>query len=618
MKKKVFLVALVLTAPAWAITCPTGSTPITISSGNFSSQFASAAAADGACITITGAVTDDMVQVGTTGSAGHGVAEIILTASGGLIVSAGSQHTIYIGSTGADPCGSGTYTNPAAGATMHGFYNQAGSLNLAGSSLVNYTTITSANGASPWYAIIPDASAASGSITIKNASLSNLGAAPSTYCGGGGIAYFAGITAWNGSGNTTTIIDVENTKVAGFYSFIYGANSDNPSETFNWTAKRNLLTGRTGPVSIGTYIYSIQNADFEYNTEYSPAANGSFVNIGNITVSLTDHDNAVYCGATYWCGGQLLTQTFSSAVEQNNFYYGDPSLASNVNELGFQEPNSVTSTADYGEMCQQCFYGQSWSGSVGISNYNTNQGIFYGPGGSGSQTGTGNVALMVGAVLQNVPGFFGYGPGSTLILTNNTVWQLLPDLANIGSTGIQIGDNGTSIAVLNQINENIVGGYDTCIADTGTANPGNQYVTSGTGGVGVWQNATDNCPTASYQRAHPVHFDNGSTAHPSAGTYGDVDGVNPSFLDMTRTSVTVFDSRVLGGPGTVLDYITNRGAYYSGWGSTSYNTANLSVAALVAWVKAGWTPGNAAMCPSGVTLGAVACSTAKTAILNAR
>lgn len=114
---------------------------------------------DGVYAAIDGNFVITIPAGGTYGSAGAGLCTIrtgyqstlCLRASMGTPGACSTPDfptTIIFGSTGTNPIGSGSNTNPGSDATMHGFFNSRGNLNLTGNWLV---TITSGDGTSPVY-----------------------------------------------------------------------------------------------------------------------------------------------------------------------------------------------------------------------------------------------------------------------------------------------------------------------------------------------------------------------------------------------------------------------------------------------------------------------------------
>src|SRR5262249_34157892 len=102
---------------------------------------------DGNCVVIRHELTLDQ-DWGTEGGIGLGWVRI---ENGGMLHSdCATPHTIYFGSTGSDPIGSGGAYNPGADASMFGLFVSSGKLSLT-CAQPNNVTITSADERDPWY-----------------------------------------------------------------------------------------------------------------------------------------------------------------------------------------------------------------------------------------------------------------------------------------------------------------------------------------------------------------------------------------------------------------------------------------------------------------------------------
>jgi|GEM_PF-2651787 len=594
-----------LCTSGFAITCPSGSTQLTSTStgGNASNAQTwggtSLGTGDGMCLIVQGPVVLDQ-DLGTSG--GTGVYTIVQSGSGSLAVDSSASRHIYFASTGSDPIGSGSYSNPAADATMYGFFFPAGTLSLAGTQS-NPVIINSAGGVFPWYVNGNVNGSNSFNLTVKWCDCYNLGTNSLLYEG------FSALGNWNAT--LTGNLDVENSRFTSPYEVISVRNSTWSSSL---TFVNNVVTGRrSGVATIDFVNLSLASGTVRNNTESAPATVGWFTSLAEVSGSSFTYTGNVVSGAPSVSIGNLAINgdlQGSGAIE-DNLTYNDPAQAGALAASGMSLTQTSVFTgaidSNYCENCNQAIAvrGIDTAASLTLSNNFSvtnhlaweGQGIYFIQG--GTATLTGNVGIftdLTSAGSENC--IFAYDTKTVLIATNNTCHSV----AGPGtfSLGIVIGEPGYHVSSA-AVDYNLVSGYQYGILDFDS---GNQYFNL-YAGAGVHQNDVWNSGTPYFSYGSPG-FDNGSQPHPSA-IYGDLT-LDPGYLDPTRLSLANYDSQVLGGPGTAADVLGQLG-YRSGWGGTYQLSAN-PVADALTWFRTGFTPANAGLCPGGVSTGAMPCADA--------
>jgi hypothetical protein len=617
-----------LASSGWAIQCPTLSTSLssTVGGGNASAGAtwtggtAPASNANGYCLTIQGPVVLD-TDWGTNG--GTGVYTIIQSGSGSLSVNTSAARHIYFASTGSNPIGTGTAASPNASATMFGFFFPTGTLSLVGTS-TNKLTITSANGASPWYLGANESQTNSGfTLAVKWCACSLLG---------GNTAGFYGLYVDAATFTGTETIDVENNQFTNYYSALY-VNSIGLGAG-KLTVANNIFTGRTGPQTIGGTAFP--SPTITGNTESAPAASGTFVNVSGLSGSAVSYQqNAVFGSTSFGLGNLQVTTGFSATggTISGNSTQNAPVVSAVGITTNFATGFNLAVTGTYAgafdrNYCETCYIAvelqmtpaSSFSiannfatGVASTSGTGPAQGIYF--NNSGHLTMTGNVGLFVTSTTINANQciflYDGHADSSTTTVITNNTCGLAVGVANLNFYAMNIGDNqsyGVSgiLMAKNLIVGYQYGMYDNALGMTGNVNA---YVTSCPGGVGMCQNDIWQA-TTSYLLETGISVNIG-TGHPNPA-YGD-QTLEPAFLDSSRYQIATYDSRALGGPGTVADFATQLG-YRSGWGGT-YTLSSTPIVDMVNWDRAGFTPGNGLVCAgAGGQIGAVPCVTAATAM----
>jgi hypothetical protein len=591
---------------AFAASCPAGSTQLTSTTAGGRASSAATwggtplGTGDGMCLIVQGPVLLDQ-DLGTSVS-GKGVYTIIQSGSGSLTVDSSASRHIYFASKGSDPVGTGTAVSPGADATMYGFLFFAGTLSLTGTQ-ANPVIINSADGLHPWYVAHPNTGwGFNFSVTIKWCDCSNLGT---------NVAGFNGVYVDTTGFSAPEVIDIENSRFTSPYQVVYVFGNGPGQGALK--VMNNIVTGRRGPATISGTNGNFVSPVIENNTESAPLVTGYFTYVYSLSgPSITYVQNTVAGTATAAIGNLALGGDLSgSGVVANNLTYNDPAQAGSAWATGLNiAPSGVFTGAIDSNYCEGCFQGivirgRSPAAALTVSNNFgvTNHLAYYGQGiyfiSGGSVTLTGNIGVITDAAGVGAEVcIFGYTTGTALAATNNTCHSVTGPATF--SFGIVIGEPGYPVSNA-RVASNLVSGFQHALID---GDPGNKY-TNTYAGAGVYQNNLWNAGTA-YQSAGSLYFDNGIQRHANAA-YGDLT-LDPQYFDPTRLSLATYDLHVLGGPGTVADVIAKIG-YRSGWGVT-YLLGNNPAADALTWFRDGFTPSNAAVCPGGVTTGAMPCAAA--------
>jgi hypothetical protein len=605
------LPAVLFSAPALAVTCPAGSTQLTstLTGGNAGSSATWGGKpilnnGDSYCLVVVGPVVDDLATLGTSG--GRGVA-IFVSPTGSLALSSGMAHALYFAGTGANPCGSGTTSSPGADATMWGIFAQ-GNVSLVGKQAFP-VTMNSANGTTPFY-IAKTEAPGNPSITVKWAQLANLGTGAE--CGGiypefSGIGFYE---SWNPSAET---VDIENNVFIDPYAAFWGAGAS-PQSQISLIAKNNIITGRRSGATFSSE-YHLRSADMENNTESAPGAAGYLAIFNGIQTSFTWTGNAIAGTAVYSAGGLTGISFPPNTTLGPTLVYNDPAMAGasspTSNGLDLQQSTGTNAAYLYCENCNQSFAlrylanadAATLTNSVAITNHRAwvGQGAYFVSGGLLNLQN--NICVFTDPTVTGAePCVFAYGGNgpavSSIQARNNTLYR------TVGGTTESFGfgmDESPYVMSNLLLENNLVGGFQTDFAD-GTS--GTDVFVTSCGGVGVCRNATFGVGTPYATAAKPSNWDNGKVRHPNS-LYGDIDGIDPLFLDPTRISLAAYDARVLDGPGTVADFFGRLG-YRAGWGG-AYTLADTPIQELIQWVQYGFMPLNTGICPGGVVIGATPC-----------
>ncbi|KKT14697.1 MAG: hypothetical protein UV94_C0008G0013 [Parcubacteria group bacterium GW2011_GWC1_43_30] len=561
---------------------------------------------DGDTVSIAGAHTITIDQ--NIGTNGNGIKQIILNhASARLQFSnAGSAYTIYFASTGTDPLGGGTNTNPTfASASMFGFFVARGTLALDGDA-THIHTITSGNDTNPIY--IHHNWGDLGNYTGANLSLTytivkHLG----TNVGG-----MQGIF-WRGETGFTFVVD--HSQFDDPYSVVYNAAGLAPTFTFNYisNARSHTLDFTNGVVRAPGLIITD-------NTEVTPAASDkaflyALSGSGASGVGITFQRNALLANIT----SKKLIHTQAGSLNGSGGHHNitdNVAVSTGSDGIGINTLMTDTELNVYRNVLDGYYQGITQSSESG----NIYENMFF--ANSGSVAGQGQIITYGYAsgltIHHNVFAFSSLGAdqialflfksgglGDSGIVKHNTIYT-----AAIGGgtpRAILIGESGyynTNSIVRDNL---VTGPWSQGIADGNGAGSTNTYV-SDYAGSGVHHNAVQGASTG-WKNNGGTNFTDGTNAHPNA-VYGDVT-TTATFVDATRTLLT-FDTS-LGGAGTYANLFSNL-ANRCGCTGTAWNSAyNLDqTGGLQNYLMSGWKPTNTAfqvasdnMSPSNGWIGAI-------------
>lgn len=487
------------------------------------------------------------------GTAGNGIRRIhVFGASASLTVDNSAARTITFASTGSDPVGSGTATNPGADATMFGIFAASGVLDLTGTA-VNPVTLTSQDDASPIYIHHNWGDVDFGGttrnnempLTLKFCVLKHLGANVDQYRG---VDWYSGSTG-------TPPVTIEDCRFEDCYNALYS--------TFS---RGQYLIRRNDFASTRSSLYVFLGR---------PCANGSEIvdNTFRATGAITAFQQAWEAIGITIEGNAVRSSSGTAVLRQ-------PNNNTEAGTLNFTARNNLCHGGAIGGTAFR--HGGSFAGGAvidGFACFNADYAVFTtSPASSVSRVfartgdttpgahaplitsrGTHSfrhcVVVFDATATQN-NGFFCWAPDQ-LDPTIPTVEHCT--FVNLGSKagsryGISFGNGTAGHPVTSaRCRSNISQGWAEGIKDyPGDGTLVNQYADDGPNGVGVHHNATlDN--TTDYVRSSGApwdsnNFDDGTTAHPNAA-YGDLSDIDPQFLAPDRT-VETWDAS-LGGPGTL-------------------------------------------------------------------
>ena len=537
----------------------------------------------------------------------------------------GSQ-AIYFNSTGTNPIGSGSVTNPGSDATAFGLFISYGTFQFLGDAN-DQLTLTPANTSYPIY-VVHEYNAYNGGIGIGPGG--ETGGAPQNIRGGvltcryckfvnvGSSAFpttMEGLAYELRSTETSPIssLDIEHFEFDSPYEFTVG-NIATGIFNNNWTMANGWFNGCTGQ-----FLFNISNF---YGGGFNIT---NFVETGCTTTGQTA--KFVYRPANLtWSGnvtvgasdgsiqrGQLFIQSGGSAsgplTITNNVVLnaeGVVPAASNAFDIRFAA-NDSTSTINgniaWGTYQPFHFVGPaSTSGPLLSNNWGAEwkeaalgQGVYES---AGCYFNLKNNIAIIENDNGNIPVLL-YSTTScqssaVYKVDNMTLYFATPGNGN--SVGVDFGDTGGSpysVAAPSWFRSNIIyGAYSGYVNNTS-----DRYSTSGLYGVGPSNNLVygshsgrDYCGAGTTCASHGtgIGYDNGSVYHPSLTAYGDLaDTTNPTFVDPTRRPTGY--STTCGGQGTIADL----GVQYSlrdGLGA-AYNNC-YDVTKMLLWLQTGFAPRN--------------------------
>lgn len=581
---------------------------------------------DGNCVVIRHHVTLSG-NMGTDG--GTGMGWIRIENDGILDSDCASPHSIYFGSTGTNPIGSGSGSNPGADASMFGLFVSFGTVNLS-CAAPNNVTITSANGESPWYIhhvyadyvgcttitnnVCSGNGATNGAVlNLQNVSASHLGT---------GVLYYNGIDWSMQSGMTpTNSLTISNSYISDLYGIVASGGS---AQQGNWQIATNWFDSpRPDPSQGLIYFYGLTPSNWAItdNTVTNSQTSSFLVVAPDGSSQLQVLRNAILGSATIPFSIASIISGTANQVQYNLVVNPEPPSAQvnpdvYIGGLG----NDTATTVSYNIM-QGGYGGISQIGEDDqfsptfsfnwISQWQEN----YGAQGAivtrmGTVTETYNVLVMENSNgVEYVIGNLAYSDENELCAASvqqdhNTLYGVSDPTGN-PSANFLWGDGSTSLhgcVVNSYARSNISYGTNIGYANPNNDNTWNLSQGIAYGGAAVHHNLDYATTTLYYNVQTTPGFDNGVIHHPSYSQYGDL-SVNPEFAAPTRRPAG-FDA-VCGGPGSNASLFANL-ARRSGFGGI-YNSC-YSIPALWKWIRLGWAPLNSQLdhaAHDGTYIGAV-------------
>jgi hypothetical protein len=583
---------------------------------------------DGNCVVIRHHVTLN-ANLGTSGGAGMGWVRI---ENGGILDSdCAAPHSIYFGSTGLDPIGSGSWQNPGADASMFGLFVSFGTLNLS-CSQPNNVSINSADQDHPWY-IHHVSGDYVGCTTISNNSCNGNAAfngavlqlqnVAATHLGTS-VTWFNGID-WDMTAGRSPVnsLTISNSYLSDLYQIVASGAS---LQSGNWRITTNWFDApRPDPnAGIIDLISAPTNWAIDDNTVTNPQTSSFFVFAAGGAHQMQLLRNAVLGSATTPFALAQITDGTANNIQFNLGVNPEPPAAVRNSWIFIAGESSDTSTTVSFNILQGGHAGISQGGVSGanfspsfsfnwISQWKEDSGA---QGSiitrSGIITETYNVLVMENSDgSDNGVGNLAYSDATgscnaTVHQDHNTSYGV-SDPSGIASVNLMWGDGSTSphtCVVNSYVRSNIAYGanygfYNNNSYNTWNLSQGIEY-----GGAAVHHNLTYTNTTSAYWDIQTsAGFDNGSIHHPNYQQYADLT-VNPEFLNPNRRPAG-WDAQC-GGPGTNASLFANL-ARRSGFGGVMNSC--YSIPSLWRWLRLGWAPLNTQLIGAahdGTWIGAVA------------
>jgi hypothetical protein len=566
---------------------------------------------DGNCVVIRHHVTLNS-DLGSEGGTGLGWIRIENGAT--LDADCAAPHTIYFGSTGTNPIGSGSNLNPGADASMFGFFVSYGSLNLA-CAQPNNISVTSANENHPWY-IHHQSGDYSGCTAISNnicngiegfhGAVLNLQHTALNHVGTS-VLYFNGID-WD-----MTSLRTPPNSLTFSYNWVrdlYGIVADGNSFQANgWTVAFNWFDAPRPDLNRGLlYFYSTPtNWTIADNTVTHPATSSYLLNAPHNGTGTQVLRNAVLGTPEV---PFAIANTQAANGHNNSYNYNlcinpEPSQAARVACFMIASGNGDSGTTASYNVIQG---GHSGISQVGTSTFNPTFSYNWISQWKEDSNGQGAIITRTGTVTEIYNVLVMENSSSTLYMIGNlgytssnnscnaTVQQdhnTLYGVSNpMGNPNINFlwGDGLTSphtCVVNSYVRSNIAYGTNLGMVNENNDNTWNLSSGIAYGGAAVHHNLVYAASRAYYLNTQTTPgFDNGLVHHPNQAQYGDLT-VDPRFYDTTRRPGG-YDA-VCGGPGTNENLFLNL-SMRSGFGGI-YNSC-YNIPALSTWVRQGWAPRN--------------------------
>jgi hypothetical protein len=513
----------------------------------------------------------------------NGVHGIVI--NGGSFTSDGRPHTLSIGSYGSDPVGAscgGVIGAPGPCATMFGIVQTGygGRINLSN------VKIVTPDGVSPIYTRNQVYGNHPSDFSFQNCSIQNLGSSIGTNAYSGMVFATGSLPALN--------VVVNNCTISHYYRLLYGGTTSTVQSSLTWTNNRSEHESAMDLGSIVLTSAGFRTTTITGDTDRYPGGTGFYIYNYDVGFSPVIKEVRVQ-GGTYKRG---LYQSLSGSQGTGNATIANDMCLNYPGSLGTVPCVSIRSTvasdtktvisglvsAGNYETVQlrpvngdrtttilvtQSFLSEDWDvcrdqGSIMI--------------GGMSPVITYNILRLTGtkSTCPYNMGFFDFGWTNNSIVDNNTI---------VGShgavtVGAQFGESGGGVTNQKARN-NLIMSWDVCVSDNNKTPSQSTYSPDANPRVGVHHNATFDCSLMKYREYGGAYFRNLSqTPHPNSSAYGDIDGVNPAFVDKSLRDPFKYDA-TFGGTGN------------GEWMFSQFASGQLTAAQVKDWIFNGYAPTSA-------------------------
>ena len=518
-----------------------------------------------------------------------------IVVDGGSFVSDGLPHTLSIGSYGDDAIGTacgGVVGKPGPCADMFGIV-QTGDGGLVRLSEVQIVT---PDGVSPIYTRNEVYGDHPSDFSLRNSSIQNLGTPI------GANAYSGMVFATSSLPVLNVVVD--NCTISGYYRLLFGGTALGVNSTLSWTNNRSEHESAMDLGSIVLTSEGFLHTNISNNTDWHPDGSGSYIysdEMGFSPVVQEVHIQGGHYrrGLYQRVGGSQGTGNASIADDFCLNYVGSQGGVPCVSILDASPADRNTvidglvSTGNYETVQLRPRVGPNYQPSPnGIPNNNStvfvknsflqedwdvcrDQGIIM--IGGRAPIVTNNILRLSSAAAgcANNIGFFAYLGTVNSILANNTI------IGSIGNwtTGVFFGEAGFGVYDQRAYN-NLVMDWNICITDNDYSPDHNTYSLTDGADAGVHHNATFNCIGDKYRYFGGAGFEWSNKPHPSTYPYGDLDGVDPTFVDSKLRDPFKYDAQ-FGGSGN------------GEWLFSHFAAGKLTTAQVRSWIFAGYAPTSA-------------------------
>jgi hypothetical protein len=538
----------------------------------------------------TGHVVTLDVDLGT--AVGGGIKRLDINGTGAMLVTDGAAaHTIYFGSVGTDPVGTGSGTTPGEDATMFGILlgktTLTGGVDFTGATASNYVELRAANTTYPIYiSHVYGTLGGNGgtSVKLKYTKLTNIGV---------DVANFRAVgVEGHASGQST--IEIDHCTFAGGFHAVRPGGANFGSLKFNF----NVVTGMSSHslYFTGSPTVAVEVTD---NSFSAPAANSSVLYASTGLGNLSFARNVWAGSGSFTLGGlnqNAAPSTMTALTVADNVGYSSLPSATGSKCLILRSAAGQSGMAVTNMLCEGMYQTVYHIGASDATDTLTISGVIAvqdsnsaaGQGMMISYRGRYTLERSIGVLDSSASNLMWFGLASSGTHTPTFRYNIAR-CAGTGSSagiGIQPGETGypatAAVAHSNLVDNCYKGVKDGAATNTWAAD----YA-----GAGAHHN---NAYSAVYSDVGGTNFDDGTNQHPHA-VYGDT-GHDPQYVFPARR-LAGYDAW-LGGPGTAANFVAEaakRCGLLGAWDSR-YNPVDA-----IYWVRQGFRPRNLALAMSGWT-----------------